>query len=94
MEIIDILVNEWYNIEKKGGDIMLTKQDVSVLADLLEQGLQPLKQDLQQLRKDFAGLNNKFNGLRQDMNEKIDGLRTETYDRYREGMEKQQKNNW
>lgn len=65
--------------KKKGENIMLTKQDIAVLADLLEQGLQPVKQDLQQLRKDFAGLNNKFNGLRQDMNEKIDGLRTEMY---------------
>lgn len=117
---------------------MLTKQDIAVLSDLLDQGLHPIKEDLQMLHKEFIGLNNKFNGLRQDMNEKIDGLREEmhteitrldgkigslrletrqgldeirsvlntdiaprlktiedcylkTYDRYREGMEKQQK---
>ena len=56
---------------------MLTQQDVAMLSDLLNQSLHPIKEDLQQLHKDFIGLNNKFNGLRQDMNEKIDGLREE-----------------
>ena len=54
---------------------MLTKQDIAVLSDLLDQGLHPIKEDLQMLHKEFIGLNNKFNGLRQDMNEKSDGLR-------------------
>ena len=58
---------------------MLTKQDIAVLSDLLDQGLHPIKEDLQMLHKEFIGLNNKFNGLRQDMNEKIDGLREEMH---------------
>lgn len=58
---------------------MLTKQDIAVLSDLLDQGLHPIKEDLQMLHKEFIGLNNKFNGLRQDMNEKIDGLRDEMH---------------
>lgn len=58
---------------------MLTKQDITVLSELLDQGLKPVRVDLNRLHKDFEGLNNKFNGLRQDMNEKIDGLRTEMY---------------
>lgn len=58
---------------------MLTKQDIAVLSDLLDQGLHPIKEDLQMLHKEFIGLNNKFNGLRQDMNEKIDGLRKEMH---------------
>ena len=58
---------------------MLTKQDITVLSELLDQGLKPVREDLNRLHKDFEGLNNKFNGLRQDMNEKIDGLRTEMY---------------
>ena len=58
---------------------MLTKQDITVLSELLDQGLKPVREDLNRLHKDFEGLNNKFNGLRQDMNEKIEGLRTEMY---------------
>lgn len=58
---------------------MLTKQDIAVLSDLLDQGLHPIKEDLQMLHKEFIGLNNKFNGLRQDMNEKSDGLREEMH---------------
>lgn len=58
---------------------MLTKQDIAVLSDLLDQGLHPIKEDLQMLHKEFIGLNNMFNGLRQDMNEKIDGLREEMH---------------
>ena len=57
---------------------MLTKQDITVLSELLDQGLKPVREDLNRLHKDFEGLNNKFNELRQDMNEKIEGLRTET----------------
>ena len=58
---------------------MLTKQDIAVLSDLLDQGLHPIKEDLQMLHKEFIGLNNKFNGLMQDMNEKSDGLREEMH---------------
>ena len=58
---------------------MLTKHDIAVLSDLLDQGLHPIKEDLQMLHKEFIGLNNKFNGLRQDMNEKSDGLREEMH---------------
>ena len=58
---------------------MLTKQDITVLSELLDQGLKPVREDLNRLHKDFEGLNNKFNGLRQDMNEKIEGLRTEMH---------------
>lgn len=58
---------------------MLTKQDITVLSELLDQGLKPVREDLNRLHKDFEGLNNKFNRLRQDMNEKIEGLRTEMY---------------
>lgn len=64
---------------KGKGNTMLTKQDITVLSELLDQGLKPVREDLNRLHKDFEGLNNKFNGLRQDMNEKIEGLRTEMY---------------
>ena len=65
--------------KQERGMFMLTKQDIAVLSDLLDQGLHPIKEDLQMLHKEFIGLNNKFNGLRQDMNEKIDGLREEMH---------------
>lgn len=84
---------------KGKGNTMLTKQDITVLSELLDQGLKPVREDLNRLHKDFEGLNNKFNGLRQDMNEKIEGLRTEMYqligdlreERYSESVERQKK---
>ena len=40
---------------------MLTKQDITVLSELLDQGLKPVREDLIRVHMDFEGLINKFN---------------------------------